>query len=92
MGTVATIVSFLFQIYEFLLLIRVLLSWINSDPYRPVINHPAVRFLERITDPVLAPLRRLIPPIGGAIDISPVVALIILEIVRRILVGVLVGL
>ena len=92
MGTIATIISWLFQIYEFLLLIRVLLTWINTDPYRPVIDHPAVRFLERITDPVLAPLRRLIPPIGGAIDISPVVALIILEVVRRILVSVLVGL
>jgi len=40
----------------------------------------------------LAPLRRLIPPIGGTVDISPVVALIILEVVRRILVSVLVGL
>jgi YggT family protein len=82
----------LFQVYEFLLLIRVLLSWINNDPYRPVIDHPAVRFLERITDPVLAPLRRLIPPVGGTVDISPVVALIILEVVRRILVSVLAGL
>ena len=92
MTTVATIVSLLFQIYEFLLLIRVLLTWINADPYRPVIDHPVVRVLERITDPVLAPLRRLIPPIGGTVDISPVVALIILEVVRRILVSVLAGL
>ena len=92
MSTVATIVSLLFQVYEFLLLIRVLLSWINTDPHRPVIDHPAVRLLERITDPVLAPLRRLIPPIGGTVDISPVVALIILEVVRRILVSVLAGL
>jgi YggT family protein len=92
MSTVATIVSLLFQVYEFLLLIRVLLSWINTDPYQPVIDHPAVRFLERITDPVLAPLRRLIPPIGGTVDISPVVALIILEVVRRILVSILAGL
>ena len=92
MATVATIVSLLFQIYEFLLLIRVLLSWIITHPYRPVIDHPAGRILERITDPVLAPLRRLIPPIGGTVDISPVVALIILEIVRRILVSVLAGL
>ena len=92
MSTVATIVSLLFQVYEFLLLIRVLLSWINTDPYPPVIDHPAVRFLERITDPVLAPLRRLIPPIGGTVDISPVVALIILEVVRRILVSILAGL
>lgn len=92
MATVATAVSLLFQVYGFLLLIRVLLSWVNIDPYRPTINHPAVRFLERITDPVLMPFRRLIPPIGGTIDISPVIALIVLEIVRRILVGFLAGL
>ena len=92
MYTVATVVSTLIQVYEFLLLIRVLLSWINVDPYRPVIDHPVVDILQRITDPVLAPLRRLIPPVGGAVDISPVVALIILEVLRRILVSVLVGL
>ena len=92
MYTVATVVSVLIQVYEFLLLIRVLLSWINVDPYRPVIDHPVVDILQRITDPVLAPLRRLIPPVGGAVDISPVVALIILEVLRRILVSVLVGL
>lgn len=92
MSAIATVISFLFQVYEFLLLIRVLLSWINVDPYRPVIDHPAIHLLVRITDPVLAPLRRLIPPIGGAIDISPVVALLLLEIVRRLLVSVLAGL
>jgi YggT family protein len=92
MSIVATIVSVLFQVYEFLLLIRVLLSWINIDPRRPAIDHPLVQILVRITDPVLAPLRRLIPPIGGTVDISPVVALIVLEVVRRILVSVLVGL
>jgi YggT family protein len=92
MSAIVTVISLLFQVYEFLLLIRVLLSWINVDPYRPVIDHPAIHLLARITDPVLAPLRRLIPPIGGAIDISPVVALLLLEIVRRLLVSVLVGL
>jgi YggT family protein len=92
MSAIATLISVLFQLYEFLLLIRVLLSWINVDPYRPVIDHPAIRLLERITEPVLAPLRRLIPPIGGTIDISPVVALLLLEIVRRLLVSLLVGL
>jgi YggT family protein len=92
MSTVANIVSVLFQVYEILLLIRVLLSWINIDPRRPAIDHPLVQLLVRITDPVLAPLRRLIPPIGGTVDISPVVALIILEVVRRIIVSLLVGL
>jgi len=89
MTTVVTIISWLFQIYIFLILIRVLLTWINVDPYRPVVDHPLIRLLERVTDPVLEPLRRLIPPVGGRTDISPVVALIILEIVRRILVTIL---
>ena len=89
MTTVVTVISWLFQIYIFLILIRVLLSWINVDPYRPAVDHPLIRLLERVTDPVLEPLRRLIPPIGGRVDVSPVVALIILEIVRRILITIL---
>jgi YggT family protein len=90
--TVIRVISVIFQIYEFLILIRVLLSWINVSSYRPVINHPIVRILYRVTDPVLVPLQRLIPPIGGAIDISPVVALILLEIIRRVLITFLVRL
>jgi YggT family protein len=89
MVTVARIVSFLFQAYMFLLFIRVMLSWINVNPYRPVIDHPLIDILYRITDPVLQPFRRFIPPIGGTLDISPAVALILLEILRRIIVSLL---
>jgi len=92
MSTIINIISWVFQIYEFLILIRVLLSWINVNPYRPAIDHPLVRILYRITDPVLEPLRRIIPPIGGAIDISPVVALLLLEVLRQIIIRVLLGL
>lgn len=92
MSTLVLVISILFQAYSFLILIRVILSWINVNPYRRKLDHPAVRILEQITDPVLAPLRRVIPPVGGAIDISPVVALIILEIVRRLLITILRGL
>ncbi len=92
MSTAVTAISLLFQVYEFLLLIRVLLTWVNIDPRRPAIDHPVVRALHRITDPILVPLRRLIPPIGGTVDISPVVALIILEVVRRLLTMVLLSL
>jgi YggT family protein len=91
--TMATaIISWVFQIYEFLILIRVLLSWVNVNPSRPAFDHPLIRVLNRITDPVLAPLSRVIPPIGGTIDITPVIALILLEIVRSLLVRLLVGL
>jgi YggT family protein len=57
-------------------LIRVILSWVNPDPY-----HPAVALLGRLTDPLLRPAQRLIPPIGG-IDLSPMavmIALVVLE-------------
>jgi YggT family protein len=89
---VARVVSYLFQAYEFLIFVRVLLSWVNVNPYRPVVNHPLVDMLNRVTDPVLQPLRRIIPPLGGAIDLSPMVALILLEISRQIVIRVLLGL
>ncbi len=92
MSIIVTIISLGFQLYEFLILIRVLLTWINTDPYNPVIRHPVVQILHRVTEPVLQPLRRVIPPIGGTVDISPVIALILLEILRRVLVSFLINL
>ena len=91
MSTAITLVSFLFQLYSFLILIRVVLAWISANPYRATFDHPAVRILNQLTEPILAPLRRIIPPIGGALDISPIVALIILELLRTVLVRVLSG-
>jgi YggT family protein len=89
MAILAQIVSWVFFVYQFLILVRVLLSWVNTNPYRPMIDHPLIRLLHQVTEPVLAPLRRVIPPIGGAIDVSPVVVLIVLEILRRFLVSIL---
>ncbi len=82
-------VSWLFQIYGLLILIRVVLTWMNTDPYQRTLDHPLVHLLHRLTDPLLSPLRRIIPPIGGTIDVSPVAALFIVEIARRILVSLL---
>ena len=64
----ATVLS----IYSFVILARLLLSWVPDmiDPY-----HPAAQFLHQITEPVLEPARRLIPPIG-MIDISATVVLL----------------
>jgi YggT family protein len=89
MQTITQVVSFLFQAYQFAILIRVLLTWVNVNPYRPAVDHPVVEFLYRITDPILKPLQRIIPPIGGTIDISPIVAIFLLEILRRIVVDLL---
>lgn len=75
----------LLQLYSYVLLARALISWIpNLDPY-----HPAVQFLHSITEPVLEPIRKLVPPLGGMIDISIIVAffgIIVLEQLLRSLV------
>ena len=69
-------------IYTFVLLIRILMSWIpNLDYYNPI-----VQMLIQVTDPVLEPARRLIPPIG-MIYISPIVVFIALSIIQDLLRG-----
>lgn len=83
----AELVNDAFYLYSLVLLARVLSSWIPGlDP-----RTPAVRLLVSLTEPVLAPLRRALPPVGG-LDLSPVVAFLLLEVVRRLVVAFLVGL
>lgn len=77
-------INILFTAFNFLILIRVLLSWIRVNPYNPL-----VRIIFQITEPVLAPFRKLIPPAAG-LDFSPIVAYFVLELVRRLLIGFLV--
>jgi len=64
------------NIYIFLIVIDAFLSWVNPDPFNPI-----VVFLRRSTEPVLAPLRRRIPPLGG-IDFTPLIAVFILVFLR----------
>jgi YggT family protein len=69
----------LLDVYFWVIVIRALLSWFSPDP-----NHPIVRFLVAVTEPVLKPLRKLLPPerLGG-IDLSPLLAIVILQLVRN---------
>ncbi len=88
-SVVITVVNAVFQLAALAILARVILSWlpmagVRIDPYNPLI-----RFLFRITDPILDPIRRFAT--FGMVDFSPIVALILLEVIRRVLVGVLVG-
>ena len=89
MSIVISIVSWAFQLYTLLILARVVLTWVNPDPYGRPMDHPLVQLLNKVTDPVLVPLQKIIPPIGGSLDISPIAALIILEVARRILIMIL---
>jgi YggT family protein len=70
--------------FVLVLFIYVILSWFSPDP-----RNPLVQLLTLIAVPILEPIRRLIPPIGGVIDLSPIVALFALQIVNAVLHGLL---
>ena len=72
MNGIGVILSYLLTIYIWIIIIRALLSWVNPDPYNPI-----VQILYRLTEPVLAPVRHRMPDIGG-IDASPIVVLLII--------------
>ena len=70
------LINLVLTIYSLIIIARSLLSLVRMNPY-----HPVMDFLIRITEPVLAPIRQVIPPIGP-IDISPLVALLLLKFVE----------
>lgn len=78
---VISLLLLVLQLYSYVLLARALVSWIpNLDPY-----HPAVQVLYRLTEPVLEPIRRLVPPLGGMIDLSIIIAFFALIILQQLL-------
>jgi YggT family protein len=92
-GDVADYVGALFLVYFVLIFVRILLSWIPRMPYNRALRG-FVDFVHETTDPYLNVFRRLLPPLGGggmAIDISPILAIIVLLIAERIVVGLIAG-
>jgi YggT family protein len=86
---IANYVDALFLVYLILLFARILLSWIPRLPYNPVLRS-VVDFIHQVTDPYLNLFRRILPPVGGggfALDLSPIIAIIVLYIVRAIVVS-----
>ena len=78
-----TLVTFI-SIYMYMLVIRVLLSWF------PNINWlaPPFSILSQLTDPFLKLFRSVIPPLGGTLDISPMLAILLLQLLRGLLSGI----
>ena len=90
---IADYVSTLLWVYTILILIRILLSWIPQMPHNPVLS-AVVRFVEDVTEPYLAIWRRAIPivNVGGAgLDLSPIVAIVVLSIGGQIVVNLIAG-
>ena len=72
------LVNMAFEVYYWLIIGRVILSWVQIDP-----NNPIIEFIFSITEPVLAPLRRLIPMGNMRIDFTPIIALLLISFLRR---------
>lgn len=78
MSEIYSIVGTLFQIYFYMILIYVLMSWL------PNVRESFVgELLGKLVEPYLAPFRRFIPPIMGMIDISPIIALFVLQLAQQ---------
>ncbi|MGH7391870.1 MAG: YggT family protein [Candidatus Rokuibacteriota bacterium] len=78
------LVDLVIQVYIIVIIIRALISWVSPDPYNPI-----VRFLYRITEPVLRPIRHRLPTVAMGLDLSPVVVILALMLLQRFLVPVL---
>ena len=85
-AAIATILNYILTIAYWLVIIRALLSWVNPDPYNPI-----VQFLNKTTEPILAPFRRIMPINNMGIDITPIFAILFIWFLKLFLVRTLYG-
>ncbi len=83
----ANVIDIGLLIYMWIVIIRALISWVSPSPYNPI-----VRFLYRATEPVLRPVRRLLPIGGMGLDFSPLIVILVIYLLRIFLVRILVQL
>jgi YggT family protein len=77
------VVDIAFEVLVWLIIARCILSFVRHNPYQPVI-----RFIYDVSEPIMAPFRRIIPSAGG-IDFSPIIAVLAIEMVRRLVIKIL---
>lgn len=78
----AKVLSLVLSIYMWVIIVRAVLSWVNPDPYNPI-----VRFIHNLTEPVLSQVRRRLPVVFGGIDLAPVVVLIAIVFLEHFVVA-----
>jgi YggT family protein len=77
----ANIVNLVLQAYFWIIIARAVLSWVNPDPFNPI-----VRFLYRVTEPVLRPIRRRLPTMQMGLDLSPMLVILAIYFLQSFLV------
>jgi YggT family protein len=77
-STIATFISFLCTVLSLAIIVRALMSWVM-----PVGGTGITRVLIDVTEPILAPIRRVLPPLGG-IDFSPLLAIILIQVIQSV--------
>ena len=80
MSDVSGILNLLFTVLSIAVIARALLSWFD-----PTMRFPVSQLIVDLTEPIIAPIRRIVPPIGGMIDLSPLVALVLLQVIERVI-------
>jgi YggT family protein len=86
-AALAQILEMALTIYMWVIIARALLTWVNPDPYNPI-----VRFLYNVTEPVLGWVRRRVPVVFGGLDLSPLLVLLGIVFLKRFLVATLIDL
>jgi YggT family protein len=92
-GDVGDYVSALFTVYIVLIFANILISYVPRMPYNPMLR-AVLDFVKDTTDPYLNLFRRFLPPVGGggfALDLSPVIGIIVLFVVQAVVVGLISG-
>ena len=88
MNFLVSIINIIYWLFVILLWARIIFSWVRPDPYNPTWG-PIVRFTYQVTEPLLAPIRKLLPGMSG-IDLSPMILWFIIYFVHRLLIGILI--
>lgn len=78
---IVSVIDIILNVYMWIIVARAIISWVSPNPYNPIVN-----FLYQATEPVLRYARRIIPPIGGTLDLSPIIVLVAIVFLRQFLV------
>jgi YggT family protein len=84
--SISSVISIVAELLFLALIIRAVLSWLTGV----VALQPIARFFNKVTDPILEPIRRIVPPLGG-IDMSPLIAMLVIWLVESLLLTLLAG-